>query len=265
MMPVRLCLVVLAVVTVSPVKGRILHQTGDQSQDFLVNIKNTFAEGDENDVGQLVNVFVPMNRTASPNGVDDKAIVITPARVVDRRNPDCSIDHPESNLKLPFNTKPYSDVKTTVQFYVSSDVEVKPVAFVTLKQGRRDGTASVVSTALNSNKIEVRRKEPTATVCGEWTHDENGLYEFEISTDDSQLWLQYYVRKRTLSTFVDEVPINLSFQLDQTIVGNSNNVRSNADVNMAESNGKLVISLRNAIKGSNNAARQTASGNGGGK
>ncbi|AUF82119.1 hypothetical protein TetV_027 [Tetraselmis virus 1] len=252
------CYVVLALVLLAGCSARRLSQTqSTDPKDVTVNVRNTFAEGDENEVGQAVNLIVPPPKVvvAPPKPV----IKVSPAKKVDPMNPDCSLDHDEEYTKMTFNASPYVNVKKEkVKFYVDSDVEVKPVGYFLLQQNRRDGKATVSGSGLTFANEKATKEHPMRTICGEWTHSNNGIYEYEITSDDTRLWIQYYIRPRSLDTYTgDKIPLNVVFQLEQTIVGNNNNIVSDANVSMQKTNGTLVLTLLNGIKGTGNKATQT--------
>lgn len=179
------------------------------------------------------------------------------AKPVDPLNPKCDVGHKKPYVKMMFGDSPIDNVnKATYRFFVPENYEIQPVAHVLRSPNRRDGKISVNGDGLMIPDTQFT--EYLRTFCGHWVYNNNGMYEFEVGVEDASLQLHYFIRKRTLETMVDKLPINIMFQMDQSIIGDNNRLESTADIDIDKNDGIVTITLRNAIKGDGNESGQKA-------
>lgn len=231
--------------------------------DFNVNIRNNFAEGERNDVDQevLIKLEAPPSVPAPP----PPPMKVAPAVPVDPKRPDCTLGHKEPYVSMAFGESIRKNVKKAViQFFVQADVEIQPTITALLKPGLSDGEFEVSADGIDTGRTRMRRRDADTmrTVCGQWIYNSNGLYQFEISAEDVTIHMRYYARPRSVS-YIDAVPINIAVQLDQSIIGDNNNLDADTAIDVDRSGGIITVTLRNAIRGSGNGSSQQAAVNDG--
>jgi hypothetical protein len=257
--PAKLLLAALLLACLSSTTAaRALSQAGEVRNDQAVDasFKNVFARGEQNNVDQEVELYVPDVTGAPAEALDDLNAADFEPLVLDPDNPTCTLADREV-----YQTFSITDDRPIArearrgkdyEFYVRPGLEIRPIALVMLKPGQNGGSASIVTDGLEG-EVDVERERNVKTLCGNWAWQATGRYKAFVKTDDVDVVLRYFVRQRgkRIGAFNSESALEVGLDVETTIAGSNKDIDTNTDVVSRSEPGRLVISMSNTVGDSN--------------
>mmetsp|Transcript_12846 Transcript_12846/g.32985 ORF Transcript_12846/g.32985 Transcript_12846/m.32985 type:complete len:274 (-) Transcript_12846:281-1102(-) len=247
-------------------QARRLSQEVRNDQSLDAAFKNVFARGEQNNVDQAVDISVPDVTAAPAQAVDDIIAADFEPLVLDPDNPTCTLADREVYQTFSItDDRPIGREASRgkqYEFYVRPGLEVRPIVLVMLKPGERSGGASIVTDGLEG-ETDVTRDRNVKTLCGNWAWQATGRYKASVQTDDTDVVLRYFVRKRAqrIGAFNADSALDIGLDVETTVAGSNKDLDTNTDVVSRSQNGKLVISLTNSVGDSNTPVDPFASFN----